>query len=194
MEVGKRSSKYNGYHKEKIIKTLELAIDEKVKVNITYKGRQYLVAPLKIALLDGYWYLVAYSTKYFTYRIKDIVFVELSDENYTINAANDIELNEWINSWHQPDQKGKKIKLFIDNVAFPFFKDKNILGVEQHKDRLTPLRDGWEYECIITQYWELLPILMQWQKHVTILEEEEGAGVIDHYKDILEKALSRLPT
>ena len=180
-------------NKEKIIKTLETAIDKRLKIRITYKGNQYIVAPLKIALLDGYWYLIAYNIKYFTYRIKDMVFVEFSNENYEVNAADDIELDEWMNSWHQPDQKSKKITLFIDNVAFPFFKDKNILGVERHKDRLTPFGDGWEYECIITHHWELLPILMQWQKHVAIIEEEEGAGIIDQYKDILENALGKLP-
>ncbi len=58
--------------KEKLIKDLELAIEKRNNVTIKHKDSSYTVSPLKIALFDGYWYLIAYNTKYFTYRIKDI--------------------------------------------------------------------------------------------------------------------------
>ena len=179
--------------KEKLIKDLELAIEKRNNVTINFKENSYTVSPLKIALFDGYWYLVAYNTKYYTYRIKDISHVKITDEIYQEDIEKPINLKEWHNSWHDPLVEQKKILLHIDKTAFPFFKEKNILGVNNHADRLIPCNDGWEYECLITHPWELLPTLMQWQKHVTVLTEEDGAGFIKTYRNILNGVLERLP-
>jgi len=178
--------------KEKFIKDLERAIEKRNKITISYKGKSYTVSPLKIALFDGYWYLIAHNTKYFTYRIKDILSVKITNETYQADIEKSLDLNDWHNSWHDPMSEQKRILLHIDKIAFPFFEEKNILGVNTHTDRLIPCNDGWEYECHITHSWELLPTLMQWQKHVTVLKQDEEAYFIEDYKKILQCTLEKL--
>ena len=180
-------------NKEKLIKDLELAIEKRNNVIIKHKGNSYTVSPLKIALFDGYWYMIAYNTKYFTYRIKDITSLKITDEIYQADIVKSLDMKEWHNIWHDPMVEQKKILLHIDKTAFPFFKEKNILGINTHADRLIPCNDGWEYECHITHSWELLPTLMQWQKHVTVLRQADGADFIKDYRNILKGALEKLP-
>ena len=182
-------------NKEKVIKELELAIEKRRRVVLTYRNNNYTVSPLKIALFDGFWYLIAYNGKYLKYRIKNIPFVEILKEAYQPKIANDLKLDEWHNIWHDPMKKHKTIKLFIDNEVFHYFQEKNILGVNTHKSRLTPCTDGMEYECHITHPWELLPTLMQWQKFVSILDQSvDDADFIESYRNILKEALEKLPS
>ena len=180
--------------KENIIKNLELAIEQQYNVEIIHCGNTYNVSPLKIAQFDGYWYLIAYNTKYFTYRIKDISSLHVIQEIYDKAIIKDLNLDKWHNIWHSPNRELTKVKILIDNSVFHYFEEKNILGVNIYKNRLTPCNDGMEYEVYISHEWELLPTLMQWQKHVTLLEQKGKINFIKIYKTILDNIIKKLPS
>ena len=146
--------------------------------------------PLKIAQFDGYWYLITYNGAYYTYRIKNITFVESRDEQYIFDGK--LSPEEWHNSFHNPNANPTKIKLFISNAVFHYFEAKNILKVNTFRDRVTSCMDGIEYELYITHQWEILPTLMQWQMYVTILEQEGNIDMVQTYNDILKEAQTKL--
>lgn len=179
--------------KESIIKDLELAIEKLYNVEITYSGNTYNVSPLKIAQFDGYWYLIAYNTKYFTYRIKDISSLRMTQKVYNKEITNNLNLDQWHNIWHSPNKELTIVKILIDNSVFHYFEEKNILGVNTYKNKLTPCIDGMEYEVYISHEWELLPTLMQWQKYITLLGQEGDIDFIKIYKNILQDILNKLP-
>ncbi len=178
-------------HKEEIIKRLESAIAKHQYIEITYHGKEHKMMPLRIVQFDGYWYLIAYNgTKYYKYRIKDIPFVTLMDECYTLDM--ELDFDTWHNIMHDPNGTPTWIKLFISNTVFHYFEKKNILSINRYKKRLTPCSDGWEYELYITHEWELLPILMQWQKYVTLLDQKGEIDMKKIYHDILQEAQEKL--
>ncbi len=179
--------------KEKIIKDLESAIQKRQMIEIIHKGHHYKVAPLKIAQFDGFWYPITYNTKYFKYRIKYISLLSTMHETYPPDIEADLKLDQWHNSWHNPNTDPTKVKIFIVSSIFHYFEEKNILGVNTYKQRLTPCSDGTEYDLYINHAWELLPTLMQWQKHINILEQEGKIDIIGEYKKILEDAIAKLP-
>lgn len=178
--------------KENIIKDLELAIEKKQNIEIIHQGNSYKVSPLKIVQFDGFWYLIVYNTKYFTYRMKDISSLHITQETYDKEIEDDLNLDKWHNIWHSPNAELTKVKILIDNSVFHYFKEKNILGVNSYKNRLTPCSDGIEYEIYISHEWELLPTLMQWQKHVSILDQEGNIDLINIYKKMLKDILVKL--
>lgn len=68
------------------------------------------------------------------------------------------------------------------------------MGDNRYKNRLTPCNDGVEYELYISHEWELLPTLMQWQKHVSILEQEGDIDIVEEYQKILDETMVKLET
>ena len=114
--------------KENIIKDLELAIEKKQNIEIIHNGNSYKVSPLKIAQFDGFWYLISYNTKYFTYRIKDISSLQITQETHEKGIEDDLNLDEWYNVWHTPNAQPTKVKILIENSIFHYFEEKNILG------------------------------------------------------------------
>lgn len=181
------------HKKESIIKDLELAIEKNLKVEIIHDSHRYKVAPIKIAQFDGYWYLIAYNKQYYSYRIKNISLLETTQVAYSPEEHINLDLNEWLNAWHNPKKELTKVKLYLDEIALPYFQEKNILGVNTYKKRLTPCQDGAEYDLFISHDWELLPTLMQWQKHVNILEQEGDIDIVGKYEKILEDSIAKLP-
>ena len=55
-----------------------------------------------------------------------------------------------------------------------------------------PCIDDYEYEIDISNEWELLPTLMKWQRHVSILESFGEIDIKKIYKNILELAKKRV--
>jgi len=176
--------------KEDLIKTLELAIAQSKYIDITYGAKTYKTMPLKIVQFDGFWYLIVYNGEYYKYRIKDITFVESRDEQYIFDE--NLRLGEWYNIFHDPNVTSTRIKLFISNAVFHYFEEKNILKINTFKNKTTPCIDGVEYEIYITNSWELLPTLIQWQVYVTILEQDGNFDIVKIYNDILKEAQTKL--
>jgi len=179
-------------HKEEVIIMLERAIANHQYVKITYNEKPYKLKPLRIVQFDGYWYLVVSNgKKYYKYRIRNIPFVTLEDEHYTVDDIK-LDFDTWHNIMHDPNEEPTRIKLFISQMVFHYFEEKNILHVNRYRERLVPCSDGWEYELYITHEWELLPVLMQWQKYVTLLDQEGKIDMKKIYHNILQEAQGRL--
>lgn len=170
-------------NKDKIVKILEDAIISEKYINLNYKGSIYKVAPLKILLFDNFWYLLTYNNKYYKYRIKHIKTVELLQDKYKFDE--EINFKEWSSIFFNLKSKKTKVKLYIDKIAIDYFKDKNCLNINNNNINLIPCMDGYEYEIDISNEWELLPTLMKWQRHVSILESFGEIDIKKIYKNIL---------
>ncbi len=189
-----QSREENIEKKEDIIIEIENAIENTEIITITYHNKKQTVVPLNIVQLDGYWYLVAYRTKYFTYRIRDIIFITNTNELYDSDLHDTLDFDAWHNSFHSPKTQETIVTIHINKKMIHYFKEKNILGINTYTQRCTPTTDGMEYEVHITHVWELLPTLMQWQKFINILSQNGEIDFIKEYKNILENTLKKLPT
>ena len=73
-------------HRKSLVKTLENAIDNTVKIDILYEGRGITLFPYKIVAFEGIWYLLADGLKddsIQTYMLSRIEDWELSGERFT---------------------------------------------------------------------------------------------------------------
>ena len=177
-------------NKEKIIKKLELAIELKKYVKVIYNQEDIQVMPLKLALFDGYWYLVAYNSQYITMRIKNISSVRILKKHYDFKES--LDLNKWHNRYHNPKVKPTKVKLFIDKFVVSYFKERNLLKINDNSKYIAPCQNGIEYDVFITHKWELLPTLMQWQMYVSILEVDGDIDIVSIYEEVLKDIKQRL--
>ena len=178
--------------KEPILCDLERAIEQRKKIEMRYHNTTCTVSPLRIALFDGYWYLIAEAGGVRSYRIQDIQASRVLSETYPQAFQADLDLDTWLNIWHSSEKKPTTIRLLIDKTVIEYFSARNLLG---YKDapatRKTPVSDGVEYELDITHVWEALPTLMQWQLYLTILDQDGAIDLMGAYRDILNNANSR---
>ena len=178
--------------KEPIIRQIENAIEQRRKIVMHYRYSPHTVSPLRIALFDGYWYLIAEAGGIKSYRIREIQNLRMLPETYPQAFQADLNLDTWLNIWHSPEKTPTTIRLLIDKAVAEYFSARNLLGYNEapatHK---TPVNDGVEYELDITHAWEVLPTLMQWQFYLTILDQKGTIDLKGAYRDILNNANAR---
>ena len=178
--------------KETIIRDLEHAIEQHRKIVMHYRYSLHTISPLRIALFDGYWYLIAKTGGIKSYRIREIQNLRMLPETYPQAFQTNLNLDIWLNIWHTPKKTPTTIRLLIDKAVTEYFSARNLLGYKEapatHK---TPVSDGVEYELDITHAWEVLPTLMQWQLYLTILDQKGTIDLKGAYRDILENANAR---
>ncbi len=182
---------------KEIIGKLETAINNQKYVEVTYNNKSITTQPLKIAEFDGIWYLLHYYDKYKTclkYRLLDIGDITLTRDTYALDETINLEIKKWHNAWHVPNTSPTQITLWIDDEKKIYFYKKNLLDINVYPERVTPCQDEIEYYIYITHPYEALPIIMQYQPFVTILEQDGDIDLISIYRKILDKTLNQLIT
>lgn len=180
---------------QEIVGKLESAINDRRYVKVTYNKNTIKVCPLKIAEFDGLWYLLHYYDRYdsyLKYRLLDIKDITLTKDKFELNGKMNLEIEKWHNVWHIPNQIPTKITLWIDKDRKKFFYKKNLLNINLYAERISPCSDGIEYDVYITHPYEVLPTIMQYQPHVTILRQEGTIDLIGKYRTLLNETLNRL--
>ena len=152
-----------------IIKT---SISQKRVLHCIYNSKDRVIHPLKIVLLEGYWYLFFWDTQnndIRKYHLKTMQSLDIQDETFTISSNNVINR--------------------LDNAINAYFKDAELIYVELllHKNiskylerqplsksqKITPYDDDYnQMNITITDERELIPTIQQYLPYIKVLSPD----------------------
>ena len=150
-----------------IIKT---AISEKRVLKCSYKGRERVVYPLKIVLLEGFWYLFLWDTKYNEvrkYHLKSIQALELKEETFITPENRVIDhLDNAINAYFK-DGELIPVRLIVHKKVIKYFKRQPLSGSQYISEY--PHNENYEYLDIwVTDEMEIIPTIQQYLPYIKV--------------------------
>ncbi len=160
---------------EAMVKELEAAIDNYERIHMHYVPRDgvekhYDLEPLKIALYDGFWYLIAQDVarnKLLKLRLDRMKTVERKDESFVPPANLMAMLDQSVNIWFE-EKRGERILIKVAPEAAQYFKKKSYFPlqkiVKEEKDGALVL------ETFPGHPEEISHIIMNWIPCLTVLE------------------------
>jgi len=159
--------------KEEII-LIRNAIDTKNIIKCFYKKKHREVYPLKVANLEGYWYLIIYEAKderIKTFHLNTIKEIEIMETNYLFDEGKVESFDMAITAYYKPDEKPITIQLFINKKVAPYFKRKPLSNMQRI---LSENSDGSiDIEIIISDYMEIIPTIQRYMPFVQVIEPNE---------------------
>lgn len=156
------------------LKSLEKAVDESFMVKLRYlshsKGEaDYVLEPLKIALFDGFWYLIAQVkgvSKVQKFRMDRIKLVEVLKERFTPSVNITEMLKNSVNIWFDGD-RGEQVQIKVASKVAHFFRKKDYFPLQKI---ITENNDG---SIVLETYpahpEEIMHTIMHWIPHLTVI-------------------------
>ena len=169
-----------------LLAKVENAVFTKNKISLTYKNKDKIVEPLKLANFDGYWYLIVQDemdSRIKSFYFKDISNIKILNDVFMLNNNSiELKLKNAINTYFRVDSIPYEIKIFVDKDIAHIFKRKPI---SKTQTILKTYNDGsFDLSVIITNDMELIPRIQQFIPYLKIIEEDENSKRI--VKTILE--------
>ena len=156
------------------IAILEDAIKENKELKCEYDFGEYKkeleLKPLKVAIFEGFWYLVALDArndKLKKYHLKSIS--NISKTSSTFQTTKELEelLKNAINIWFEHDIKPFEVVLWIDELASKILKRKHISNSQRI---IKEYEDGsCDISLKITHENEIKSIVKYWIPHIKII-------------------------
>lgn len=148
-----------------IIKT---AVTKKKVLHCRYNDRERVVYPLKIVLLEGFWYLFLWDTEndeVRTYHFKSIEAVNLQDETFVTPENKVIDhLDNAINAYFK-DAELIPVRLLVHVKVSKYFKRQPLSGSQI----ITPYDENYDYLDIwITDEREIIPTIQQYLPYIKV--------------------------
>lgn len=179
------------YKQTEITNKLEQFIRNNESIQMRYEGNPNLLwnlKPVKIAYFDGFWYLlcIGLNDKIIKFSINKILFVDTINENFKpIKNLNKL-LDESLNVWFEP-KRNLTVKLKISKNISSYFKQKKFFPEQQIEKEN---KDGsLIITCKSTKEQEILPIILHWIPHITILKP---VSLAKEYKKTITEYLKSL--
>lgn len=168
-------------NKEQTYLTLiENAISDKLVLKCRYNNKNRIFYPIKLALLEGYWYLFLWDTKdniMKTFYFKNITNIELEgsifDNSYTKEVG---KLSNAINAYYKPNQT-IDVELQVHKDIAVYFK-RLPLSKSQY---FAPYAD-LDYERMyltITNEMEIIPVIQQYLPHIRVLSPDSLREMVE---------------
>jgi predicted DNA-binding transcriptional regulator YafY len=160
---------------ERIVKDLEDAIYDCERVRMSYQpdgkdAKDYLLEPFKIALYDGFWYLIANDVvrkKLLKLRLERIRKVDHTSEAFVPPANLMTLLDQSVNVWFE-EKRGERVLIKVAAEAAKYFKQKTFFPlqkiVKEEKDGSLLL------ETFPGHPEEISHVIMNWIPCLTVLE------------------------
>ena len=164
--------------------TLEDAIREKVEITCTYNGFEFLVKPLKLALFEGFWYLLLLDSKkgnkFKKFHLKSIKDIKHSGEKFELSSELDERVKAMNSAWANLEAP-KTARLLLAPEVAKYFERK-----PHAKQRITGQdSDGSvEIEIEFTHIMEIKPLIYYYLPFIKVLEPKELADEVK--KDVSE--------
>lgn len=160
-----------------MVKDLESAIDTFNRVKMRYVARdevekEYTLEPLKIALYDGFWYLLAVDVarkKLLKLRLERIRFVSILDETFVPPANLMAMLDQSVNIWFE-EKRGERVLIRVAPEAAKYFQQKNYFPLQ--KIVKAEADGGFVLETFPAHPEEVSHLIMNWIPCLTVLEPE----------------------
>ena len=176
------------YKDTPITRTLEECVRGREWVTICYKGGKmadYLMRPLKLMWVEGFWYLLALTTddKLLKFRLEKITSAKATNKPFKYNKNIDKILRESTNIWFEKDRP-LEVTLEVSAECAKYFKRKTYFPLQKVEKEL---KDGRiVLSCKAAKEEEILPTILHWLPHIKVLSP---ASLHKRVKDVLNDYL-----
>ncbi len=168
---------------------IERAIKQSVKILCEYKSRKHLVEPLRLAFLEGFWYLMLIDEdgKFKKFHLRSFEKLTLTNEHFEADEKLIERLENVRTAWFEPENK------YVARLLLSPYVVKYFLRRPLPTQRVTGKDpDGSvEIEVDFTNEMELKPLIYYYIPHIKVLEPKWFADLIkeetaEYAKDISE--------
>lgn len=148
------------------------AIKSKTVLNCTYKNKDRITHPLKIAMLEGYWYVFLWDAidhKIKAFHLKSMLSMALSTE-YFENPHTEIikKLDGALNAFFE-DKTPFDVELLVHKKVSKYFERQPLSKYQ----RLFDYDDNYKKMIIpITDEMEIIPIIQQYLPYIKVLSPQ----------------------
>lgn len=176
------------YKDTPITRTLEECVRGREWVTICYKGGKmsdYLMRPLKLMWVEGFWYLLALTTddKLLKFRLEKITSAKATNKPFKYNKNIDKILRESTNIWFEKDRP-LEVTLEVSAECAKYFKHKTYFPLQKVEKEL---KDGRIIlSCKAAKENEILPTILHWLPHIKVVSP---TSLHKRVKDVLNDYL-----
>ena len=168
-----------------IFKSIENAIRQKHLISVLYRKMEFELKPVKIALFDGFWYLLALDGKKFKkFHLKSLSDIKILAENFSIDESLEARIKNAFSVWFALGQSFS-VRLHIHKCVRRYFERRPLptqIIMRENSDK------SIEIELEITNIMEIKPIIYHYIPFIRVIEP---AWLASELKDeILEFAKS----
>ncbi|MBR2159584.1 MAG: WYL domain-containing protein, partial [Campylobacter sp.] len=146
---------------------LQSAINQKLQVKLNYKDKFRTINPLKIALFDGFWYLVCQEDSILkTFYLKELENIELLNTHFKLCIDVSNVLSNANSIWFS-NAESFSVKLLINPQIAKYFIRKPLKTqriIEKCKDGSLVI------EIYANDKMQVKPIIYEYLPHITLLE------------------------
>lgn len=151
-----------------IIKT---AIKDKKVLHCRYSGKDRVIFPLKIVLLEGYWYLFLWdttNTEVRKYHLKSMEALRLQEETFTVPENHVIDyLDNAINAYFK-DATPFPVTLIVHKKVIKYFERQPLSKEQQITEAPEYGTEYFKLKIWVTAEMEIIPTIQQYLPYIKV--------------------------
>ena len=146
---------------------MEQAITKRNLIEIKYNNKKYKIAPIKIAMFDGFWYVFAMDKKVFKkFHLKSIKELEILSEYSFIPSDIESKIKRAKSAWFNLADSFT-VRLWVSSEIAKYFDRKPL----NNNEMIYKNSDGsFEIEFMATHIMEVKPLIYRYLPHIRVLE------------------------
>lgn len=158
-----------------LIENLESVIASRNEIELLYFSKTHRLSPIKIALFDGFWYLLAMAgEKLKKFHLKSIKEIKILPSKFKIDESLENRIKSANSAWFDPE-KSFIVRLWIDKVVKKYFERKPLTN----QQIMCENEDGSiEIEVQVTHIMEIKPLVFYYLPHIKVIEPSSLADDI----------------
>ena len=158
-----------------LIENLESVIASRNEIELLYFSKTHRLSPIKIALFDGFWYLLAMAgEKLKKFHLKTIKEIKILPSKFKIDESLENRIKSANSAWFDPE-KSFIVRLWIDKVVKKYFERKPL----PNQQIMCENEDGSiEIEVQVTHIMEIKPLVFYYLPHIKVIEPSSLADDI----------------
>lgn len=158
-----------------LIENIESVIASRNEIELLYFSKTHRLSPIKIALFDGFWYLLAMAgEKLKKFHLKSIKEIKILPSKFKIDESLENRIKSANSAWFDPE-KSFIVRLWIDKVVKKYFERKPL----PNQQIMCENEDGSiEIEVQVTHIMEIKPLVFYYLPHIKVIEPSSLADDI----------------
>ena len=158
-----------------LIENLESVIASRNEIELLYFSKTHRLSPIKIALFDGFWYLLTMAgEKLKKFHLKSIKEIKILPSKFKIDESLENRIKSANSAWFDPE-KSFIVRLWIDKVVKKYFERKPL----SNQQIMCENEDGSiEIEVQVTHIMEIKPLVFYYLPHIKVIEPSSLADDI----------------
>ena len=158
-----------------LIENIESVIASRNEIELLYFSKTHRLSPIKIALFDGFWYLLAMAgEKLKKFHLKSIKEIKILPSKFKIDESLENRIKSANSAWFDPE-KSFIVRLWIDKVVKKYFERKPL----SNQQIMCESEDGSiEIEVQVTHIMEIKPLVFYYLPHIKVIEPSSLADDI----------------